>query len=75
MFVVSGEDDAYRVLAVDLASGNERPISEYRHKKVHFMDFDVASGLVLSMEDKNRTLRLLAPRPGFPPGPPSEPGP
>ncbi len=82
LFVVSGEDDAYRVLAVDLASGNERSVSEYLHKKVHSMDYDVASRLVISTEDNKRMLRLLAPperrdapTPASPPESPSEPGP
>ncbi len=72
VFIVSGEDDAYRVLAVDVASGNERPVSEYRHKKVHFMDVDVASRLVISTEDNKRMLRLLAPSPSPRPESPSE---
>lgn len=75
IFIVSGEHDAYRVVAVDFASGNERPVSEYRNKKVHFMDFDVASRLVISTEDNRRTLRLLAPSPASRPASPLEPGP
>jgi hypothetical protein len=63
IFVVSGDDDFYRVSAVDLVSGNERPVLEYRRKKVHFMDFDVASGLIISTEENKRMLRLLAPAP------------
>lgn len=58
-FALTGEDDRYEVVAMDLDSGAVRTVGRYTREKVHSIRLDVATGLAVSVEDNEATVRVL----------------
>jgi len=56
---VSGKKGKHSFSKCDLSTGDFSEAGTYNRKKVHAIEFDASSNLVISLEDNTKTLRIL----------------